>query len=102
VSKAALGRFGSKTGQPWQDAAAAAGGTGFPPARWRADQCEQDIAPDAREREAMTDTPDKPTKPADEKEKRRLDKALDEGLEESFPASDPVNLTQPPPSKQDK
>jgi hypothetical protein len=34
-------------------------------------------------------------------EKRKLDEALDEGLEETFPASDPVNVTQPPPSKQD-
>ncbi len=35
-------------------------------------------------------------------EKRRLDQALEEGLEETFPASDPVNVTQPPPSKQDR
>jgi hypothetical protein len=44
------------------------------------------------------------SKPADkdELEKRRVDSALDEGLEESFPASDPPNLTQPPPSKDDK
>ena len=34
-------------------------------------------------------------------QKRRLDEALEEGLEETFPASDPVNVTQPPPSKQD-
>jgi len=34
-------------------------------------------------------------------EKRRLDAALEEGLEETFPASDPPNLTQPPPSKGD-
>jgi hypothetical protein len=34
-------------------------------------------------------------------EKRRLDEALDEGLEETFPGSDPVNVTQPPPSKAD-
>jgi hypothetical protein len=34
-------------------------------------------------------------------EKRRLDDALEEGLEETFPASDPVNVTQPPPSKED-
>jgi len=34
-------------------------------------------------------------------EKRRLGQALEEGLEETFPASDPVNVTQPPPSKQD-
>ena len=34
-------------------------------------------------------------------EKRRLDAALEEGLEETFPGSDPVNVTQPPPSKGD-
>jgi hypothetical protein len=34
-------------------------------------------------------------------EKRRLDDALEEGLEETFPGSDPVNVVQPPPSKQD-
>jgi hypothetical protein len=34
-------------------------------------------------------------------EKRQLDQALDEGLEETFPASDPVNVTQPPPSRAD-
>ena len=38
---------------------------------------------------------------AKDAEKRRLDEALDEGLEETFPASDPVNVTQPPPSKAD-
>jgi hypothetical protein len=35
-------------------------------------------------------------------EKRRLEAALEEGLEETFPASDPVNVTQPPPSKGDR
>jgi hypothetical protein len=34
-------------------------------------------------------------------EKRKLDDALEEGLEETFPASDPVNVTQPAPSKAD-
>ena len=34
-------------------------------------------------------------------EKRRLDRALEEGLEETFPGSDPVNVTQPAPSKGD-
>jgi hypothetical protein len=43
----------------------------------------------------------KPHEP-DEKEKRRLDRSLDEGLEETFPASDPVNLTQPPKSVEDR
>jgi hypothetical protein len=37
----------------------------------------------------------------DREEKRRLDDALEEGLEETFPGSDPVNITQPPPSKAD-
>ena len=41
-------------------------------------------------------------KPADKTEKRRLEAALQEGLEETFPASDPVNVTQPPPSKADR
>lgn len=34
-------------------------------------------------------------------EKRRLDEALEEGLEETFPGSDPISVVQPPPSKQD-
>jgi hypothetical protein len=40
-------------------------------------------------------------KDAEDTEKRRLDQALDEGLEETFPGSDPVNVTQPAPSKAD-
>ena len=39
---------------------------------------------------------------ADREEKRRLDEALEEGLKETFPASDPVNVTQPAPSKGDQ
>jgi hypothetical protein len=42
----------------------------------------------------------KPTN-AEDHEKRRLDEALEEGLEETFPGSDPVNVTQPAPSKAD-
>jgi hypothetical protein len=34
-------------------------------------------------------------------EKRRLEQALEEGLEETFPGSDPVNVTQPPPTQGD-
>jgi hypothetical protein len=41
-----------------------------------------------------------PKEPKDA-EKRRLDDALEEGLEETFPGSDPVNVTQPAPSKED-
>jgi hypothetical protein len=43
-------------------------------------------------------TKEKVTKP----HKEKLDEALNKGLEESFPASDPVNLTQPPQSKHDQ
>jgi hypothetical protein len=32
----------------------------------------------------------------------RLERSLEEGLKDSFPASDPINVTQPPPSVQDK
>jgi hypothetical protein len=49
--------------------------------------------------------PDRHSKPVHEPresaEKRRLDEALEEGLEETFPGSDPVNVTQPPPSNGD-
>jgi len=38
----------------------------------------------------------------DSEEKRRLDEALEEGLEETFPGSDPVNVTQPAPSQGDQ
>ncbi len=38
----------------------------------------------------------------EEARKRRLEKSLEQGLEDSFPASDPVNVTQPPPSAGDK
>ena len=47
-------------------------------------------------------TPRSKGEKADSEEKRRLDEALEEGLEETFPGSDPVNVTQPPPSKDDR
>ena len=34
--------------------------------------------------------------------KQKAEKSLDRGLEGSFPASDPVNVTQPPPSRHDE
>ncbi|ERF80694.1 hypothetical protein JQ559_17045 [Bradyrhizobium viridifuturi] len=49
----------------------------------------------------MTQSGSKP-KPDDNTEKRRLDEALEEGLEETFPGSDPVNVTQPAPTKGDQ
>ena len=38
----------------------------------------------------------------EEARKRKLEKSLDQGLEDSFPGSDPINVTQPPPSVADK
>jgi hypothetical protein len=34
----------------------------------------------------------------DEARRRRLEKSLEQGLEDSFPASDAINVTQPPPT----
>ena len=49
----------------------------------------------------MTQSGSKPK--ADESaEKRRLDEALEEGLEETFPGSDPVSVTQPAPTTGDR
>jgi hypothetical protein len=64
------------------------------------------MSQERRQENAMTE-PRANSKDAVEKdavenaEKRQLDAALDEGLEETFPGSDPVNVTQPPPSKGD-
>jgi hypothetical protein len=37
-----------------------------------------------------------------ERRDEKLDEALERGLEETFPASDPVSVVQPPPSSRDK
>jgi hypothetical protein len=37
-----------------------------------------------------------------EERKKALDEKLERGLEETFPGSDPVAITQPPPSARDK
>lgn len=34
--------------------------------------------------------------------RRRLERSLEEGLEDTFPASDPINVIQPPQSPEDK
>jgi hypothetical protein len=36
------------------------------------------------------------------RQRRHTQRKLDDALEDSFPASDPPSITQPPPSKQDK
>jgi hypothetical protein len=38
----------------------------------------------------------------DEARKKALDEKLDQGLEETFPGSDPVSITQPPRSARDR
>ena len=43
----------------------------------------------------------KPTH-AEDGEKARLEAELEEGLEETFPASDPVSVAQPSPSAGDR
>jgi hypothetical protein len=50
-----------------------------------------------------TDARDDERGPKDgkDRDRRRLERALEKGLEETFPGSDPVNVTQPPHSKED-
>ena len=46
--------------------------------------------------------PDVKDRPRSETPSDPTERALEEGLEESFPGSDPLNITQPPQSKEDK
>ena len=46
--------------------------------------------------------PDVKPKPSAEQPDDALERALEEGLEESMAGSDPVNVTQPPKSKLDR
>ena len=46
----------------------------------------------------MADPKDQPAKPPrSDKEKKRLDKLLDAALDDTFPASDALSITQPAP-----
>ena len=55
------------------------------------DDCEDGLGDDTqRRRELALDR------------KKKLDDALDVGLEETFPGSDPVSVTQPPHSPYDR
>jgi hypothetical protein len=49
-------------------------------------------------------TPDGELDPRNDSEKihKERDRALDKALEETFPGSDPVNVTQPPKSKHER
>ena len=45
---------------------------------------------------------DKAKNSPDGKIEKERDRALDRALEETFPGSDPVNMSQPPKSKQER
>jgi hypothetical protein len=45
---------------------------------------------------------DKTKRDREELRKRKLERSLERGLEDSFPASDPINVTQPAPTRRDK
>jgi hypothetical protein len=42
---------------------------------------------------------DKTKRDREEVRKRRLERSLEQDLEDSFPASDPINVTQPAPTR---
>ena len=44
---------------------------------------------------------DKTKRDREEVRNRRLERSLEQGLEDSFPASDPINVTQPAPTRRD-
>jgi len=45
------------------------------------------------------DLDDKTKRQVEEAKRRRLERSLEEGLEDTFPASDPINVTQPAPDQ---
>jgi hypothetical protein len=51
---------------------------------------------------AENELDEKARRDRDEARQRRLEKSLEQGLEDTFPASDPINVTQPPPTLGDK
>ncbi len=55
-----------------------------------------------RRRERDEDFEERQRGPTEAEHRKALDEALDAGLEDSFPASDPVSVTQPPRSPYDK
>ena len=56
---------------------------------------KQRVVEDDREEE-------KSKRDREEARKRKLERSLEQGLEDSFPASDPVNVTQPAPAPREK
>jgi hypothetical protein len=59
-------------------------------------------ASDGDQSEVDDDWEERERQRAEAERKKTLDEALDAGLEDTFPGSDPVAVTQPPPSARDK
>jgi hypothetical protein len=68
------------------------------------DEWTSNRPPQADRGNVVRDDRDAATKRRERQERRKeeLDDALDRGLEETFPGSDPVAITQPPHSARDK
>ena len=45
---------------------------------------------------AENELSEKAKRAREEEQKRQLERSLERGLEDSFPGSDPINVTQPP------
>jgi hypothetical protein len=68
------------------------------------DQWDRNRSPQPDPREFERDEKDPVGKRRDKSEKRKeaLDDTLERGLEDTFPGSDPVSVTQPPHNARDK
>jgi hypothetical protein len=68
------------------------------------DEWNRNRAPQPDRSDVQRDTKDEIAKrhKREEKGKEALDDKLDRELEDTFPGSDPVSITQPPPSARDK
>jgi hypothetical protein len=68
------------------------------------DQRDRNRSPQPDPREFERDEKDRAGECRDKSEKRKdaLDETLERGLEDTFPGSDPVSVTQPPHSAFDK
>jgi hypothetical protein len=54
------------------------------------------------ETEMENEITDKHRADEERRKRERQERSLEQALEDSFPASDPPNITQPPPSRKDK
>jgi hypothetical protein len=64
------------------------------------ERSQRNAQPSRRDRAALAAASDRGANKA--ARKKALDAALDRGLEDTFPGSDPVSMTQPAPSARDK